>query len=203
VPPPHAVVFDVGHVLVDWDIRYLYEKLIADPAQLDWFLAHVVTKAWHFEHDAGRDAADTVPELVARYPEHQALIEAYVPRWLETVGRPIAGMFDLVETLHARAVPLFAITNFSHEFWPRFAALHPVTQRFCDVVVSGQEKLMKPDPRIYAIALQRFGLKAGEALFIDDRLDNVQAAMEAGFLGHHFKGVDPLRQSLKVLGLLA
>jgi 2-haloacid dehalogenase len=202
VTAPHAVVFDVGHVLVDWDIRYLYEKLIPDPTQLDWFLTHVVTKAWHFEHDAGRDAADTVPELIARHPEHQALIEAYVPRWLETVGRPIAGMFDLVETLHTRDVPLFAITNFSHEFWPRFAALHPVTQRFRDVVVSGAEKVMKPDPKIYAIALQRFGLKAGEALFIDDRLENVQGAAASGFHGHHFTSAAPLREALRDFNLL-
>ncbi len=199
---PHAVVFDIGHVLVDWDIRYLYEKLIADPDQLDWFLDHVVTRDWHFEHDAGRDAAETVPELVARFPQHQSLIEAYVPRWLETVGRPIPGMHHLVEELHQRCVPLFAITNFSHEFWPRFAALHPITQRFGDVVVSGAEKVMKPDPHIYAIALKRFGLGAGEALFIDDRLDNVEAANRSGFIGHHFQGVGPLRAALEQHKLL-
>ncbi len=199
---PHAVVFDVGHVLVDWDIRYLYEKLIADSAELDWFLAHVVTRDWHFEHDAGRDAAQTVPERVAQFPEHKTLIEAYVPRWLETVGRPIAGMFELVETLHQRGVPLFAITNFSHEFWPRFAALHPVTQRFRDVVVSGAEKMMKPDPAIYQLALRRFGLLPGEAVFIDDRLDNIEAANANGFHGHLFRDAVTVRSDLQKLGIL-
>jgi 2-haloacid dehalogenase len=197
-----AVVFDVGHVLVDWDIRYLYEKLIADPAELDWFLNHVVTRDWHFEHDAGRDAANTVPERVALFPNHRKLIETYVPRWLETVGRPIAGMFELVEQLHAKSVPLFAITNFSHEFWPRFAALYPVTARFRDVVVSGAEKMMKPSPDIYALALRRFDLSPNTALFIDDRMDNVEAASANGFIGHHFQNADGVRAVLKQHDLL-
>ncbi len=199
---PKAVVFDVGHVLVDWDIRYLYEKLIADPVQLDWFLNNVVTTAWHFEHDAGRNAVDTTAELVARFPEHRYLIELYAPRWLETIGRPISGMYDIVTQLHARGVPLFAITNFSHEFWPRFASLYPVTQLFRDVVVSGTEKLIKPDARIYKLALQRFGLNPGEGMFIDDRADNIRGAEANGFIGHHFKDAKHLRLTLNEMSLL-
>jgi 2-haloacid dehalogenase len=202
MPRPKVVVFDVGHVLVDWDIRYLYEKLIADPVQLDWFLAHVVTPDWHFEHDAGRDAADTTAELVAKFPAQQWLIEAYVPRWLETIGRPIAGMYEIVTQLHARGTPLFAITNFSHEFWPRFAPLFPVTKLFRDVVVSGVEKVVKPDKQIYQIALARFGLAAGEALFIDDRADNIRGAEANGFIGHHFQNAPTLRAFLKNYQLL-
>ncbi len=197
-----AVVFDVGHVLVDWNIRYLYEKLIADPVELDWFLTHVVTPSWHFEHDAGRDAADTIAERVALFPDHRQLIEAYVPRWLETIGRPVPGMFDIVDRLHRRNVPLFAITNFSHEFWPRFAALHPVTTRFRDVVVSGTEKIMKPAPEIYALALKRFGLQSGEAVFIDDRAENVLAAEQNGFVGHHFQDAARLHTALAEWKLL-
>jgi 2-haloacid dehalogenase len=195
-------VFDVGHVLIDWDIRYLYEKLIADPAELDWFLNHVVTRAWHFEHDAGRDAAETVAELVARFPGQRHLIEAYVPRWLETIGRPVPGMLEIVEQLHQRGIPLFAITNFSHEFWPRFAALYPVTTRFRDVVVSGAEKVMKPEPQIFTLALKRFGLAAGEGLFIDDREENVQSAEANGFIGHHFQNAAFLRDTLTKMNLL-
>jgi 2-haloacid dehalogenase len=202
MPATKAVVFDVGHVLVDWDIRYLYEKLIADPVQLDWFLAHVVTPEWHFEHDAGRDAANTTAELTAKFPDYRALIEAYVPRWLETVGRPIAGMYEIVTQLHARGIPLFAITNFSHEFWPRFAPLFPVTNLFRDVVVSGTEKVAKPDARIYQIALARFGLAAGEALFIDDRADNISAAQANGFIGHQFQNASTLRTLLSDYQLL-
>lgn len=191
--PPLAVVFDVGKVLYDWDPRFLYAKLIADPVELEWFLEHVVTQAWHFQHDAGRPAAATTAELTAAFPDRAALIAAYVPRWLETIPGPIPGMIALVDELAARGVPLYAITNFSAEFWPRFRASAPVFDHFLDVVVSGEEQLVKPDPAIYALAMRRFGIAPGEAVFIDDRADNVAAADAAGFVGHVFSNADDLR----------
>jgi len=193
---PRAVVFDVGHVLYDWDPRFLYAKLIPDPAALDAFLSTVVTKAWHYQHDAGRAFAETSVELVARFPQHRALILAYGPRWLETIGEPIAGMASLVGELAAARVPLFAITNFSAEFWDMFRPTVPLFDLFADVVVSGAERLVKPDPAIYALAKARFGLPAGEALFIDDNAANVVAAETAGWFAHRFEGVDGARNAL-------
>jgi len=183
---PSAVVFDVGHVLYDWDPRYLYAKLIADPARLDWFLANVVTREWHFQHDAGRPFAETSAALIAQFPDCAELIAAYGPRWLETIPGSIPGMIELVEDLDAAGVPLYAITNFSAEFWPRFVRTAPVFARFRDVVVSGDERLTKPDPRIYALAMRRFGLATGEAVFIDDRPENVEGGAAAGLVGHVF-----------------
>jgi 2-haloacid dehalogenase len=200
---PTAVVFDVGMVLHRWSPRDLYAKLIDDPATLDAFLAEVVTHEWHFQHDAGRDFADTSAELIARHPEHRALIEAWGPNFLDTLPGPVEGMIELVEALDARGVPLFGITNFSHEFWPPFRAREAALfDRFRDIVVSGDEKLVKPDPAIYALALRRFGLARGEGLFVDDRLENVEAADRAGFAGHHFTGAGALRERLERLGLL-
>ena len=200
---PTAVVFDVGHVLYDWDPRYLYRKLIQDPARLDWFLAHVVTRDWHFQHDAGRPFAETSAELTARFPGEADLIAAYGPRWLETIPGPIPGMLDLVADLDAAGVPLYAITNFSAEFWPRLAATQPVFERFRDVVVSGAERLVKPGPEIFALAMDRFGLAAGEAVFIDDRADNIAAGERAGLIGHVFAAEPDARAFLVAQGLLA
>jgi 2-haloacid dehalogenase len=199
---PTAVVFDVGHVLYDWDPRYLYAKLIADPAELDWFLSHVVTRAWHFQHDAGRSFADTSAELIARFPAYADLIRAYGPRWNETIPGPIPGMLDLVADLAARGVPLFAITNFGGEFWAMFRPTAPVFDAFRDIVVSGVEKLTKPGPEIYALALRRFGLGPGEGAFIDDRADNIAAADAAGLVGHVFVDAAETRAWLTGLGLL-
>lgn len=201
--PPSAVIFDVGHVLYDWDPRHLYEKLIHDPARLDWFLGHVVTKVWHFQHDEGRPFAETSAELAARFPDCADLIAAYGPRWLETVPAPMPGMLDLVAEIDAAGVPLFAITNFSAEFWPRFAATAPVFERFRDIVVSGVERMTKPGPEIYDLAMRRFGLAPGEAVFIDDRADNVAAGERAGLIGHHFDGEPGTRAFLVAQGLLA
>jgi 2-haloacid dehalogenase len=195
-----AVVFDVGNVLYDWSPRFLYEKLIDDPRALDWFLDHVVTHEWHFQHDAGRDFADTSAERIAQFPEQAGLIRLFAPRFNETIRAPIPGALAIVRALDDAGIPLFAITNFSHEFFPPFRALHAeIFDRFRDIVVSGDERLVKPDPAIYALALARFGLAADEALFVDDRADNVAAAQENGFIGHHFVDAATLRLALHPL----
>jgi 2-haloacid dehalogenase len=199
---PKAVVFDVGNVLVDWNVRAFYAPLIPDLARLDWFLAEVVTPAWHFQHDAGRAFAETSAELIARYPDEAELIRQYGPRFNETIVGAIPGMIELVEQLAAARVPLFAITNFSHEFWPPFRAEWPVFDHFTDIVVSGEERLTKPDAAIYQLALRRFGLGPGQAVFIDDRADNVEAAVANGFVGHLFTGHAPLAAELARMGLL-
>ena len=201
--PIRAVVFDVGHVLYGWDIGALYRKLIADDAKRDWFLSHVVTPEWHFQHDRGRSIADTIPELQVRYPAEAELIAAYGSRWLETITGPIAGMIELVAALDDAGVPLFAITNFSDEFWAMFRPTAPIFDRFQDIIVSGAEKLWKPEPEIYRLARRRFGLAAGEGLFVDDRIENVRAGVAQGFPGHHFTGVARLRQRLVAEGLMA
>ena len=112
-----AVIFDVGNVLYQWDIRNLYAKLIDDPAEVDRFVSQIVTPEWHYQHDAGRPLAAMTDELKAEYPEHAALIDAYVERWLETIPGPVPGMIEIARTLAAKGVPLYAITNFGVEFW--------------------------------------------------------------------------------------
>lgn len=206
---PTAVIFDVGMVLYDWNPRYLYAKVFAersigDDRALDAFLDTVVTRAWHFQHDAGRPFAETSAELIAQYPEHAELIAMWRPRFLEMMGDPIPGMPELVAELDAAGVPLFAITNFSGEFWKPFRAREAwLFDRFRDIVVSGDEKLMKPDPAIYALALERFGLRAEEAVFVDDNVANVAAAAAMGIAAHHFVGAESLRSDLATFGLLA
>ncbi len=197
-----AVVFDVGNVLYDWDLRYLYEKLIPDRHQLDWFLENVVTPEWHFQHDEGRDLADTSAELIAQFPQYRSLIELYGPQWLETISGPVTGMIELVDDLAAAHVPLFAITNFSHEFWPRFVETAPVVRHFRDVIVSGDERLVKPHLAIFDLAMRRFRLAPGEALFIDDRAENVAGGEAVGLIGHVFDGAARLREQLNGYGLL-
>lgn len=198
-----AVVFDVGNVLYSWEPRFLYERLIEDDRALSAFLRDVVTPEWHFQHDAGRPFAETSAELTAQFPEHADLIAAWGPRFNESVGPPIPGMLDLVAEIDAAGVPLYAITNFSGEFWVPFRAREAaVFDRFRDVVVSGDEKLMKPHPAIYALALERFGLAGPDAIFIDDRAENVAGAEAAGMHGHLFREAATLRAELVTLGLL-
>jgi len=199
-----AVIFDVGNVLYPWDPRILYERLIPDGQALDAFLHDVVTHEWHFQHDQGRDFADTSAELSAVHPQHRALIALWGPRFMDSIGPVLPGMRDIVEGLDARGVPLFGITNFSHEFWPPFRAREAAMfDHFRDIVVSGDEKMVKPDPAIYRLALDRFGVAADAALFIDDRLENVEGARAVGMMAHHFTDAGRLRAELVGLGLLS
>lgn len=200
--PIEAVVFDVGRVLVHWDLRALFRKLIDDPAELEWFCTTVVTEEWHFQHDAGRPLADMVAERSAEFPRHAALIEAYAARFNETIPGPIEGTVALVEALHARGVPLFAITNFGAELWDGFRPTLPVLDRFRDIVVSGVEKQVKPGPEIYALAERRFGLPGRSMLFIDDNAANIAAARGLGWHGHLFTEPALLERDLVARGLL-
>ncbi len=198
-----AVVFDVGRVLFEWDLRHLFAKLIDDPAQLEWFCSHVVTEQWHFQHDEGRPLGEMVAERCAEFPDHAHLIEAYAARFNESVPGPVAGSLELVTALDLAGVPLFAITNFGAEFWPRFSKTQPVFARFRDIVVSGVEKIAKPDPAIFALAAQRFGHSPGQMLFIDDNAANIAAARECGWQVHHFADASGLAVDLRQRGLIA
>lgn len=197
-----AVIFDIGNVLFTWHPRFLYERLIGDDRALAAFLDEVVTTEWHFQHDAGRDFAETSAELIARYPQHAGLIGAWKTRFNESVGGPVPGMHELVADLDSAGVPLFAITNFSHEFWPPFRAEWPqLFDRFGDVVVSGDEKLLKPDAAIYNLALARFGLEPHEAVFIDDNAANVAGAEAVGIRSILFADAASTRRELAAAGL--
>ena len=197
-----SVIFDVGRVLFHWDLRHLFAKLIADEAELERFVTTVITPEWHFQSDAGRALAEMVEERIGEYPEYEALIHAYATRFNETIPGPVEGMIELVEELDAAGVPMFVITNFGDEFWRMFRPTQPVFDRFRDILVSGTEKLAKPDPAIYRLALERFGLAADEALFIDDRDDNIAGAESVGIAGHVFRDAATTRTWLLDQGLL-
>ena len=201
--PITAVVFDVGRVLFEWDLRCLFRELIADPVELEWFVTNVVTEQWHAQHDHGRPLAEMVAERAAEYPVHAALIEAYPARFNESITGPVPGSIELVEALAEAGVPLYALTNFGAEVWPAFRAVQPVFDHFRDVVVSGVEKFAKPDPAIYALAADRFGHAPEAMLFIDDSETNVSAARACGWQAHHFSTAVALAADLRSRGLIA
>ena len=197
-----TVVFDVGKVLFEWDLRYLFAKLIADRDELEFFVTQVVTPEWHFQHDACRALDDMVAERITEFPEYAKLIAVYANRFNETIPGPVTGSLEIVQELAESGVPLFAITNFGAEFCEGFRPTQPIFDLFQDIIVSGAEKLVKPDPAIYALALQRFGIRPGQAIFIDDNHANVISARENGFATHHFRDAASLRAELVALNLL-
>jgi 2-haloacid dehalogenase len=197
-----AVVFDLGGVLIDWDPRYLYRKLLADEAAVEEFLATVCTPEWNAEQDRGRPFAEGVAELVERHPVHAAAITAYHERWTEMLGGDIAGTVELLDELRDTGVPLYALTNWSAETFGIARERYQFLEWFDGVLVSGEERMIKPDPAIFRLLLDRFGLDPGAAFYVDDSPANVAAAGELGFDAVRFTGPEQLRRDLEARGLL-
>ncbi len=202
VAGPKAVVFDVGNVLFHWDLRFLFDRLIVDPARREHFLSEVLTFEFHTRHDAGEPIDRLASELRAAHPEYADEIHAYVTRFNETVGGPVAGVHELVHRLYEQDVPLFALTNFGTDFWQGFRPTAPILLRFRDILVSGEEKLAKPDPAIYRRAEERFAHAADQLFFIDDREENIAAARACGWHAHLFSDAETLEAELRSRGFL-
>lgn len=200
--PVTAVVFDVGRVLFQWDFRHLFRKMIDDADELEWFVTHVVTEQWHFQHDAGTPLAEMLPKRIAEFPRYAEHIEAYGARFNESIPGPVPGSLELVERIDAAGHPLFAITNFGAEFWACFRPTQPVFDRFRDIVVSGEERLTKPDPAIFELAARRFGHAPASMLFIDDSAANIAAARDCGWQVHHFIDAALLEEDLIARNLI-
>ena len=198
-----AVVFDLGGVLIDWDPRHLYRKLLADEAAVEEFLATVCTPEWNAEQDRGRPFAEGVAELVERHPVHVAAITAYHERWTEMLGGDIGGTVELLAELRATGVPLYALTNWSAETFGIARERFQFLSWFDGVLVSGEERMTKPDPAIFQLLLDRFGLDPQATFYVDDSPANVAAASELGLDAVRFTGPERLRRDLEARGLLA
>jgi 2-haloacid dehalogenase len=197
-----AVVFDLGGVLIDWDPRRLYRKLLADEAAVEEFLATITTAEWNAEQDRGRPFAEAVAELVERHPDHAAAITAYHERWPEMLGGEIPGTVALLAELRDAGVPLYALSNWSAETFRLTRDRFPFLAWFDGLVVSGEEGVIKPDRRIFELLLERFGLVAAATLFVDDSPANVAAARAVGMDAVRFRDAAALRRDLAARGLL-
>ncbi|WP_068087757.1 HAD family hydrolase [Polycladidibacter stylochi] len=196
-----AVVFDIGNVFIRWDPENLYKKLIPDDEKRQWFLSTVCPMEWNLEQDRGRPWSVAVAEKTSEFPQYAELIQAYDSRWEEMLGGEIIETREMMFTLKQEGVPLYAITNFSSEKFEEAKKIYPyLAESFIDTVVSAEEKLLKPDPAIYQSLISRNNLKAGELIFIDDNLSNVEAARGVGMGAIHFKSPSQVRAELKALG---
>ena len=200
--PVEAVVFDVGGVLIDWNPRYLYRKIFDAESEMERFLSEVCSHDWNEQADAGRPTAEITAELCGRHPDKRNLIESYYGRFEEMMKGAHDGTVALLERLHDRSVPLYVLSNFSAETFPLARRRFGFFERFSGLVVSGEEGMKKPDPRIYDIVIRRFGLQPASTLFIDDRADNTQAAIDAGGQALQFTSPAALESDLRALDLL-
>ncbi|HEX5377189.1 MAG TPA: HAD family phosphatase [Phenylobacterium sp.] len=199
---PKAVLWDIGNVMVRWDPRTLYSKIYPDPVERDRFLSSVCTMDWHIAHDLGVSFAENRARLVARFPEHEPQIRAWQERWWEMFSGHIEETSEAIEALAARGVPQFVLSNVSHEVIDGISAMIPAWPRLGGCLMSAESAIMKPDPRIFHQACERFGHSPQEFLFVDDGAHNIEAARALGFDVHHFTDPSALRPALEARGLL-
>lgn len=195
-------IFDLGGVLIDWNPRYLYRSVFNDESSMEVFLQEMFTEEATLYEDLGRPLAERIAAFGERHPEKADLGKIYMERWAETMGSEIKGTVKILNNLKRRSISLYALTNWSNETFPYAQQRFEFLNNFADIVVSGTEKVAKPDEQIYRILLQRNNIKAHESVFVDDRLVNVEAAEAVGIIGIHFTSPEKLKKDLRSLKVI-
>ncbi len=196
------IVFDFGRVLVDWNPRYLFDKVFPTVEESERFLRDICTMDWNVQMDCGKPYSVGTEELSRLYPEWREQIMLYDSRWFEMMGDEIPGMEVLLEEITAKGLHRYGLSNWSAEKFPRVRETYPIFRHMEGMVVSGDVKAIKPHPAIYRILMEKYSLTPGECLFVDDNKDNVQGALDVGMNAVLFTGADDLRKYLRDNGIL-
>ena len=194
------MVFDLGGVLIEWDPRQLYRKLMPED-EVDAFLDEIEFLTWNHACDAGMPWDEAVADLAARHPHRRELIAAYPARFAESLVGPIGGTVEILRELRDAGVPLFALTNWPAESFRHALDRFDFLEWFDGIVVSGAERVAKPDPRIFQLLLERYELDPASTLFVDDASRNVSAAQRAGLQAVQFIDAVQLRRELAAAAL--
>jgi len=195
------VVFDFGGVLVDWNPRYLYKTIFKDTSEMEYFLANICTGEWNTMQDAGRSLAEGTELLQKQFPEYHSLIGDFYGGWEQMLNGEISENVALLPRLKKK-YKLLGLTNWSAETFPVALQLFPFFGQFEGIVVSGTEKMIKPDKAFFHVLLRRYRIKAEHSLFIDDTLKNIDAAKAMGFHTIHFHDGVNLEEQCKKMGVL-
>lgn len=193
------IVFDFGGVLMDWDPRYLYRTYFKDEAQMEYFLSHICTDAWNAEQDRGRTFDEGISLLLRQYPQYAEPIRMYKDRWECMLKGEFPRSVELLKRLKEQGHGIYGLTNWSAETIPLAYAKYDFFSLFDGIVVSGEEKIIKPDPEIFRILLERYNLTAEDTLFIDDSPANIEAARRLGFRTILFDDIEKVSSKVAAL----
>jgi 2-haloacid dehalogenase len=201
--PIKAIIFDFGGVLLEWDPRNLYQHYFPNqPGAMEDFLTEIDFFAWNAHQDKGRTFAEGNAELIAQFPQHAKLIEAYFENWEDSITGANEGTVDILHTFKEKGYPVYGLSNWSAETYPRAQHMYPFFDWFDDIILSGEVKLNKPDPAIFNLLLNKIGYTAPECLLIDDSQPNIATAIELGFATVHFTSAEQLQTELQGMNLL-
>jgi 2-haloacid dehalogenase len=198
-----AIIFDYGNVLIEWNPRYVYNRYFPDdPEGMERFFQEVDFMGWNAKQDKGRTFMEGVAELSAQFPHHSHLIQAYHDHWKDSIGAAYWETVEIMKQLKQKGYPLYGLSNWSAETFPYARSKYDFFELLDDMVISGAVGYVKPEPEIYHIMLEKIGRPAGECLFIDDSLSNINQAKTMGFVTIHFQSSEKLKTDLENMGIL-
>ena len=194
----NTVIFDLGNVLIDWNPRHVFNDTYFDSIEKrDYFLNHICTMDWNEEQDEGRSIVEATQKLIGQFPDWEQPIRDYYGRWTEMLNGPIPETVEIFRQLkESGKYKLYALTNWQAGLFDIALVRYNFLHWFDGRVVSGEEKMKKPAPEFYQLLLNRYNVKAEEALFIDDNLRNVKAATLLGIESIHFQSPQQLAGKL-------
>ncbi|AZA76124.1 HAD family phosphatase [Chryseobacterium sp. G0186] len=196
------IIFDFGGVLMDWDPRYFFKDYFNDDEKMEYFLKNIAQDEWNIEQDRGRSLSDGTEIQVKKFPEWEKEIRAFYDNWTVMLKSDIPQNVEVLRRLKNTDYHLFGLTNWSAETFPYALENYDFFQIFeGKIVVSGTEKLIKPDPKIWHVLLERYNIQAGESVFIDDNPRNIEMAQSLGFETIHVTPETNLEQELAGLGI--
>ena len=196
------IIFDFGGVLMDWNPRYFFKDYFNDDEKMEFFLRNIADDDWNAEQDRGRSLAEGTEILVAKFPEWETEIRAYYDNWTTMLRSDIPENVAVLRQLKHSDYELFGLTNWSAETFPYALANYDFFEIFNGkIVVSGEEKLIKPDPKIWQILLEKYSIQSNESIFIDDNPKNIETAKNLGFITVHITEETNLAEELRELGV--
>lgn len=195
------IIFDFGGVLIDWNPIYLYSKLFDDETEMNHFLENICNSEWNIQQDAGRSLQEATEILQKEHPAYKEFIGHYYSRWDEMLGGVLKDNVRVLELLKSK-YPIYGLTNWSAETITIAYDRYEFFSHLKGIVVSGDEKLIKPDPKLYDVLLERYNLNANESLFIDDNAQNIETARNMGFQTIHYLEDTDLEKEVREMGLL-
>lgn len=198
------LIFDLGGVLIDWNPRYLYQSIFTQSHEMEFFLKNICTHEWNAQLDTGRSFKEATQDLIRKFPRYSHEINLYWQEWGQMLKGEITPVVQLLHSLKFHSdFRLYVLSNWSLETFPIALKRFEFLKWFDGFIISGEEKIAKPDPEIYLRLLNRYQLKPSECLFIDDRLENIETALKLNFSTIHYQDPQSLLEQLQSLGLIS
>ena len=191
------IIFDLGRVLVKFNVRNLFRKIITTEEEIDYFLQNICTWEWHIQQDLVQDTSQASAPLVQQFPKYQEAIEAFYGRFLEMIEGTYEKNVKLAMDLKQKGYSIYVLSNFPGDQYDKYEKHNSFLQIFDDKIISGHVGLAKPDIKIYQLAIDKFHLVPERSLFIDDKIENIEGAKQLGIQTIHLQNPDELPELIK------